>query len=50
VEIWLQQQTSTVMTALIHAQALYGGSAPPHQPRPFAPPPDLEADLGGGWM
>ncbi|MDT5011747.1 MAG: hypothetical protein QOH57_3364 [Mycobacterium sp.] len=49
-EIWLQQQTSAVMTALVHAQALYGSPAPAQRPGGFAPPPDLEADLGGGSM
>ncbi len=47
-EIWLQQQASAVLAALSHAHALYGG--PPQEPRPFAPPADLEADLGGGLV
>lgn len=36
-EIWLQQQASAVLTALAHAQELYGAGA--RAPRPFAPPP-----------
>jgi hypothetical protein len=35
-EIWLQQQASNVLTALTHAQALFGaGSSPetPHDPQ-----------------
>lgn len=35
-EIWLQQQAGAVLTALEHAQELYGGPVRP--PRPFAPP------------
>jgi hypothetical protein len=49
-EIWLRQQASAVMTALIHAQVLYGGPVPAPQPRPFTTPPDLEDNLGGGWV
>ncbi len=45
-EIWLQQQASAVLTALAHAQELYGAGA--RAPRPFAPPPQLEAGLRGG--
>lgn len=44
-EIWLQQQATAVLTALSHAQQLYGGSMPTREPRPFAPPPDLESEL-----
>jgi hypothetical protein len=47
-EMWLQQQASAVLTALSHAQELYGG--PPQQPQPFALRADLEADLGGGQV
>jgi hypothetical protein len=28
-EIWLQQQASNVLTALTHAQALFGAGSPP---------------------
>ncbi|MFZ0832282.1 MAG: hypothetical protein WAM92_04200 [Mycobacterium sp.] len=38
VEIWLQQQAGAVLTALSHAQDLYGGSMTPRNP---------EADPGG---
>jgi hypothetical protein len=47
-EMWLQQQASAVLTALSHAQELYGG--PPRQSRPFALRPDLEANLGAGLV
>lgn len=46
-ELWLQQQASAVLSALRHAQQLYGGPTAPRQLRPFTPRPDLEADLGG---
>jgi hypothetical protein len=49
-EIWLRQQASTVMTALVHAQVLFGRPVPALAPRPFTTPPDLEDDLGGGWV
>ncbi len=45
-EIWLQQQASAVLTALRHAEDLYGGPTPPRMPQPFAPRPDLETDFG----
>lgn len=38
-EIWLQQQASAVLTALAHAQELYGDPTTPRQ--------NLNADLGG---
>jgi hypothetical protein len=47
VEIWLQQQASAVLTALRHAEDLYGGPTPPRMPQPFAPRPDLETVFGG---
>ena len=47
VEIWLQQQASAVLTALRHAEDLYGGATPPRPPQPFVSRPDLETDLGG---
>jgi hypothetical protein len=47
-EIWLQQQASAVLTALAHARDIYGGPTPPQPLRPFAPRPDLGAELGGG--
>jgi hypothetical protein len=49
-QIWLQQQASAVLTALRHAEELYGGPTPSSAPPPFAPRPDLEADMGGGWV
>lgn len=44
-ELWLQHQASAVLTALRHAQDLYGST--PQQPGSFTSRPDLEADLGG---
>jgi hypothetical protein len=49
-DIWLQQQAKAVLTALGRAEQLYGGPTPPQGSRPFAPRPDLEADLGGGLV
>ena len=46
-DIWLQQQANAVLTALRHAEQLYGGPTPPRPSRPFALPRDLESDLGG---
>jgi hypothetical protein len=47
-EIWLQQQASAVLTALAHAREIFGGPTPPEPVKPFAPRPDLDADLGVG--
>jgi hypothetical protein len=47
-DMWLQQQASAVLTALSHAQEIYGG--PPQQPHPFTLPANLETDLGGGQV
>jgi hypothetical protein len=47
VEIWLQQQASAVLTALRHAEDLYGGPTSPRMPQPFAPRRDLESVFGG---
>ena len=46
----LHQQVTHVLGVLSRAQQLFGGDVPPADPPAFAAPPDLEADLGGGWF
>ena len=46
----LQQQTAEVLRLLSRAQAVFGGGAPPADPPTFAPPRDLENNLGLGFF
>lgn len=47
---WLLGQVSSVLTALSHAQELFEGAGRPALPGDFAPPADLQDDLGGGLL
>jgi hypothetical protein len=49
-DVWLHQQVGNVLTALSHAQQLYGEATASEPPRPFALRPDLEHNLGGGLV
>ena len=46
----LHQEASNVLGLLSRARQLFGGDVPPADPPAFVAPPDLEADLGGGWF
>jgi hypothetical protein len=50
VDGWLLGQVSNVLTALSHAQELFDGAGAPALPNDFAPPPDLEDNLGGALL
>jgi hypothetical protein len=50
VDGWLLGQVSTVLAALSHAKELYEGTGRPALPKDFAPPPDLQDNLGGGVL
>ncbi|BBZ15060.1 hypothetical protein [Mycobacterium branderi] len=44
----LQRQASEVLNVLSRAQKVFGGDTAPADPPAFAPPPDLEHNLGLG--
>lgn len=46
----LQQQAGEVLELLSRAQNTFGGERPPADAPAFAPPQDLEHNLGGGWF
>jgi hypothetical protein len=50
VDTALHQEASNVLGLLSRARQLFGGDVPPADPPAFVAPPDLEADLGGGWF
>lgn len=46
----VNKNADTVLRALAHAQHIFGGQAAPTPPPDFAPPRDLEDNLGLGYF
>jgi hypothetical protein len=50
VDAAVHHETTNVLALLSRARQLFGGDDPPADPPAFVAPPELEADLGGGWF